>query len=93
MGVTMDTEIERTRDPANEYDPNAICCTTSDGGLLLGYLPRGRAAHLSPMLDSDLICIESCLRKESPLSMEAKHLTIRIVYGSLLDTCLELELL
>ena len=49
------TALALQRDPRNKYDPNAIAVgsvrTERGPGRMLGYIPRGLAAELAPLMD------------------------------------------
>jgi HIRAN domain len=64
------------REPDNSFDPNAI--RVQVGEYLLGYVPRGHAAELAPLMDSGrrFIAIFVC-RNEHPLH-KTVGLTVRI---------------
>ncbi len=49
-GLRVGVELDLIREPHNEYDPNAIAVRY--GALPLGYLKKGIAAHLAPLIDA-----------------------------------------
>eukprot|EP00268_Persea_americana_P059824 TRINITY_DN7387_c0_g1_i9.p1 TRINITY_DN7387_c0_g1~~TRINITY_DN7387_c0_g1_i9.p1 ORF type:complete len:975 (-),score=160.16 TRINITY_DN7387_c0_g1_i9:347-3271(-) len=67
--LNQGTLISLLRDPKNVKDPNAIKVVHTDSGceLILGYLPRELAKHLSPLID------KCCLKFECSITSLPRH--------------------
>lgn len=68
--LTAGTVIFLDRDLANQHDPNAVKCIAADvlgEDIFLGYIPRGIAKRLAPILDrgSDYSCSISQTRSST----------------------------
>lgn len=51
--------VELRRQHENAQDSNALQVIASGPGALLGYIPRGLAEHLAPLLDKQLVKVEA----------------------------------
>jgi len=58
--------VNLTREPTNEFDPNAVACTS--GGRFLGYMPKELARYLSPMMNEGLK-LHAVIKQTEPVKM------------------------
>jgi hypothetical protein len=101
-GVTFDNRprvVERLvvgerlrlyREPANHYDPNAICVQTITGEQV-GYIPKELAARLAPVMDAQggtVAAIVECLTGD-PAKGLSRRVNIRFTLASELPTAFE----
>ena len=67
---------ELVREPENPYDPNAI--RVQVGEYLFGYVPRGHARDLAPMMDSGRRFIAFFVSRNKHPDYDTVGLTVRI---------------
>lgn len=69
-------EVEFQRDPANQYDSNAVRVLLAENGAFLGYVPRTMSAHVSSQI------IAGAIKKARirSINKNSDYLKIKVTY-------------
>ena len=65
------------REPDNPYDPNAIKVMLGDNGL--GYIPRGVASSISPLMDNGQKLVAEFIQINESPNYDTIGMTVKII--------------